>query len=207
MCCWVRLTGQEKYHQDAQRWLNYWTVGFDNERIHYTRGGLAWLDKWGLPAHTPPTPLSLAFVYSDSLEDPGLKKRYHDFGVRQIDYILGNNPAGRELPGRVRHPNLPYPVSPSISTRFLGEHCQHSGGEPSRGLWSGKVGGPGPNDEFEDSRIDWIRTESAIDYTPGFAGALARLVQEFGGEALDNFSAAGGTRSGIPGRGVRPRAG
>ena len=97
----AKLTGQQAYHQDAQRWLNWWTVGgtahgADGTRVNYSPGGQAVLDQWGSLRYAANTSF-LALVYSDAITDPTLKARYHDFAVRQINYALGQNPLGRSF--------------------------------------------------------------------------------------------------------------
>ncbi|WP_433354659.1 glycoside hydrolase family 9 protein [Microtetraspora malaysiensis] len=54
-------------------------------------GGEAVLDQWGSLRYAANTAF-VAHVYSDWLTDATRKARYHDFGVRQIDYALGTNP-------------------------------------------------------------------------------------------------------------------
>lgn len=84
-------TGKQQYVDDANRWLDYWTVGFNGQRIPYSPGGQAVLDSWGSLRYAANTSF-VALVYSDWLTDATRKARYHDFGVRQINYALGDNP-------------------------------------------------------------------------------------------------------------------
>ncbi len=92
----AKLTGATQYHNDAQRWLNWWTVGgtalgADGTRVNYSPGGEAVLDQWGSLRYAANTAF-VALVYADSITDATLKTRYHDFAKRQIDYALGQNP-------------------------------------------------------------------------------------------------------------------
>jgi endoglucanase len=41
------LTGKEKYFTDANRWLDFWTDGYNGQRVRYSPGGEAFLDSWG----------------------------------------------------------------------------------------------------------------------------------------------------------------
>ena len=84
-------TGKQQYIDDANRWLDYWTVGVNGQRIPYSPGGQAVLDSWGSLRYAANTSF-VALVYSDWLTDATRKARYHDFGVRQINYALGDNP-------------------------------------------------------------------------------------------------------------------
>ena len=99
----LRAAGQahrrQQYHNDAQRWLNWWTVGgtahgADGTRVNYSPGGQAVLDQWGSLRYAANTAF-VALVYSDAITDTTLKARYHDFAMRQIDYALGENPQNR----------------------------------------------------------------------------------------------------------------
>ena len=84
----ANLTGKQKYLDDANRWLDYWTVGVNGERVRTSPGGMAVLDTWGALRYAANTSFA-ALVYSDKLTDATRKARYHDFAVRQINYALG----------------------------------------------------------------------------------------------------------------------
>lgn len=188
--CYVLLamtTGSQQYRDDAQRWLDYWTVGVDGQRINYSPGGQAHLDQWGSLRYSANTAF-IAFVYSDWLTDETLKSRYHDFAVSQINYILGSNP--RNSSYMVGFGNNP-PKAPHHRT-------SHSSwldniGQPTDArhiLYGAMVGGPSsPDDNYTDSRGDYVMNEVATDYNAGLTGALARMCQEFGGTPLANFPA------------------
>ncbi|NLD92878.1 MAG: T9SS type A sorting domain-containing protein [Fibrobacter sp.] len=185
--CYVllaKLTGKDAYKEDAQRWLDYWSVGYEGNKITYTPGGLAWLDSWGANRYASNTAL-MAFIYSDFIEDATLKARYHDFAVKQINYTLGDNPLKRSFvvgfgtnpPLRVHHRTTEgwYPGSSAdtIASRHI--------------LYGALAGGPGNKDDYKDARDNYVNNEVACDYNAGFTGALARLYQEFGGDPLANF--------------------
>jgi endoglucanase len=186
--CYVllaQITGKEMYHADAQRWLDFWTVGYKGEyKIKYTPGGLAWLDTWGANRYACNTGL-VAMIYSDKLEDATLKKRYHDFAAAQIRYTLGDNPLKRSMVvGYGKNP----PVRPHHRT------CEGSyPGDASdtvtsvHTLYGALVGGPGSDDSYKDERNNYINNEVACDYNAAFTGLLARMYQEYGGDPLAVF--------------------
>ena len=63
----AKLTGATQYHNDAQRWLNWWTVGgtalgADGTRVNYSPGGQAVLDQWGSLRYAANTAF-IALVY------------------------------------------------------------------------------------------------------------------------------------------------
>ncbi|WP_319418747.1 glycoside hydrolase family 9 protein [Pleurocapsa sp. FMAR1] len=181
-------TGKIEYQQRTEAWLNFWTIGHEGEQIKYTPGGLAFLAKWGslpLAANTS----FLAFIYSDWLQTQGKSQKaegYFDFGVNQINYILGQNPAKRSyLIGYGDN----YPHNPHHRTAH--GSWLNSMNEPTetRNLLIGAlVGGPDEQEHWADDRNDWVRNEVGVSYNAGFAGALAKMYQEFGGKPLTKVS-------------------
>jgi len=74
-----------------ERHLDYWTVGFNGQRVRYTPKGLAHLTDWGVLRHATTTAF-LACVYSDWSECPREKANiYIDFAKKQADYALGSS--------------------------------------------------------------------------------------------------------------------
>lgn len=180
----AQLTGKEEYRQRAEAWLDFWTVGYQGEKITYTPGGLAFLVKWAslvLSANTS----FVGFIYSDWLKSQGQiepAQRYFDFGVSQIDYILGKNPAHRSYQigygenspqnphHRTAHGSWLNNMSEPVETRNL--------------LMGALVGGPDEQDNWSDDRTDWVRNEVGVGYNAAFTGALAKMYAEFGQEPL-----------------------
>src|SRR5262249_1295933 len=129
----------------------------------------------------------LAFVYSDALTDATKQARYHDFAVRQIDYMLGANPRqssyvvgfGANPPQRPHHRTSHGSWTSSLSDPPYQRHA----------LYGALVGGPGQYDSYTDDRADYVHNEVATDYNAGFTGALARMYQEYGGTPLAGFPA------------------
>jgi endoglucanase len=186
----AKLTGAINYHQDAQRWLNWWTVGgtalgADGTRVNYSPGGQAVLDQWGSLRYAANTAF-VALVYSDAISDTVLKARYHDFAKRQIDYALGDNPRnssfvvgfGVNPPRNPHHRTAHGSWTDQITFPTVSRHI----------LYGALVGGPkSNNDAYTDDRSDFTMNEVATDYNAGFTGALARLAQEYGGAPLASF--------------------
>ncbi|MFC5923224.1 glycoside hydrolase family 9 protein [Micromonospora vulcania] len=184
----AKLTGRQKYVDDANRWLDYWTVGVNGQRVPYSPGGMAVLDSWGALRYAANTSFA-ALVYSDSTTDATRKARYHDFAVRQINYALGDNPrassyvigfganAPRNPHHRTAHGSWWDSQSVPVETRHT--------------LFGALVGGPSAaNDAYTDSRSDYVMNEVATDYNAGFTSALVRLVNEYGGSPLAGFPVA-----------------
>ncbi|WP_432985350.1 glycoside hydrolase family 9 protein [Dactylosporangium sp. CA-233914] len=189
--CYVllaKLTGKQQYIDDANRWLDYWTVGVNGAKVPTSPGGEAVLDSWGSLRYAANTSFA-AFVYSDWLTDATRKARYHDFGVRQINYILGDNPRsssymigfGANPPKNPHHRTAHGSWTDNINEPAQSRHT----------LYGALVGGPtAPNDTYTDSRNDYTMNEVATDYNAGFTSALARMYGEYGGTALANFPVA-----------------
>jgi endoglucanase len=186
----AKLTNATQYHQDSQRWLNWWTVGgtalgADGTRVNYSPGGQAVLDQWGSLRYAANTAF-VALIYSDAITDTVLKDRYHTFAKRQIDYALGQNPGSRSFV--VGFGNNP-PRNPHHRTAHGSWTDQINSPVESRHvLYGALVGGPSAaNDQYTDDRSNFVNNEVATDYNAGFTGALARLAQEYGGTPLANF--------------------
>ncbi|MBX6387357.1 MAG: glycoside hydrolase family 9 protein, partial [Microbispora sp.] len=180
------LTGKQQYIDDTNRWLDWWTVGVNGQRVNYSPGGEAVLDTWGSLRYAANTAF-VALVYSDWLTDATRKARYHDFAVRQINYALGDNP--RKSSYVVGFGNNP-PRNPHHRTAH-GTWTNNLNGEPEQNrhiLYGALVGGPkAADDAYTDSRADYTSNEVATDYNAAFTGALARLYKEYGGTPLANF--------------------
>lgn len=181
----AKLTGKQKYVDDANRWLDFWTVGVNGQRVRYSPGGQAVLDRWGSLRYAANTAFA-AFVYSDWLTDTTRKQRYHDFAVRQVNYALGENPRsssyvvgfGNNPPRNPHHRTAHGSWSDNIQEPVTSRHI----------LYGALVGGPSdPNDAYTDSRQDFVMNEVATDYNAAFTGALARMYAEFGGSPLATF--------------------
>jgi len=79
-----------KYKEAIERHLDWWTTGYNGERITYTPKGLAWLDQWGSLRYATTTAF-LACVYSDwENGDKEKAKTYLEFARSQADYALGS---------------------------------------------------------------------------------------------------------------------
>ena len=185
----AQLTGKSEYQQRAEAWLDFWTIGYQGQKIKYTSGGLAFLVKWGslpLVANTS----FLAFVYSDWLQETqgnsAKAQRYHDFAVDQINYILGQNPARRSyMIGYGKN----YPQNPHHRTAHGSWLNSVKKPQQTRNLLIGAlVGGPDGEENWSDDRNDWVRNEVGVSYNAGLTGALAKMYAEYGGEPLAEIS-------------------
>jgi len=175
----AKLTGKDIYKTDAERFLDYWTVGYNGSKITYTPGGLAWLDTWGSLRYSANTSF-LALAYSGTASTPAKGQTYYNFGLRQINYMLGDNPGKRSfMVGFGVNP----PKNPHHRTAH-GTWVNNLTGEPVNNrhiIYGALVGGPGNDDSYVDDRSNYTTNEIACDYNAAFTGALARLTDDFGG--------------------------
>jgi hypothetical protein len=183
----AKLTGEQQFHTDAQRWLDYWSVG-TGRTTRTTAGGLMFVHNFASIRYATNTAF-IALVYADTLGGTNaLFPRYHNFAKQQVDYALGANP--RNSSYMVGFGNNP-PRNPHHRTAH-GTWVNSVDGEPAINrhiLYGGLVGGPDAQDDnaWSDSRGQFMRTEVATDFNAGLTGALARLAQEFGGNPLASF--------------------
>jgi endoglucanase len=181
----AQLTGKQKYLDDANRWLDWFTVGVNGEKVRTSPGGMAVVDSWGALRYAANTAF-VALVYSDYLSDAVRKARYHDFAVRQINYALGDNPRKASYvigfgAGSPRNPHHRTAHGSWYDSQQVPEQTRHV-------LYGALVGGPSaPDDAYTDSRGDYVMNEVATDYNAGFTSAVARLYGEYGGAPLANF--------------------
>lgn len=180
----AQATGGAQYVGDAERWLDWWTVGANGTKVAYSPGGEAVLDQWGSLRYAANTAFG-ALEMSDYLTanglDPSRASTYHDFAVSQIDYALGDNPnhMSYEIGFTNGGTNSKWPTQPHNSTAHDPWSDNLATPPRTRHLDYGLlVGGPpAANDAFSDDRTNFQQTEGALDYNALFSGALARLVQ------------------------------
>lgn len=176
---------KKEYKESMERCLDYWTDGYNGQKIKYTPKGLAFLDTWGSLRYSTTTAF-LAFVYSD-WDGCDRKKAdvYSKFGEQQMDYALGSS--GRSfVVGFGENP----PQHPHHRTSQGSGTDNMSNPEKSRHvLYGALVGGPGADDSYDDKISDYTKNEVACDYNAGFTGALCRMYLKHGGNPIPDFKA------------------
>lgn len=192
----AELTGKQQYIDDAERWLDWWTTGVGGAKVAYSPGGEAFLDTWGslrYSANTSYAALQFSGWLTSQGKDAAKAQTYHDFGVRQIDYALGDNPRKQsyEIGFTNAASNTSWPQNPHNRTAHGSWDQSMTDPVNTRHLDIGLlVGGPSSaNDSFTDDRSQYAMTEGALDYNAGFSSALAALDDQYGGTPLANFPA------------------
>ena len=181
----AQKTKDKKYAQLLERNLDYWTDGYEGEKITYTPDGLAWLDSWGCLRYAT-TEAFIAAVYSDSSVCPENKKdKYWEFAVSQVNYALGSTGRSYVVGFGENSPENPHHRT---------AHCSYANNmnEPAEEvhtLYGALVGGPDSSGNYEDTISNYTLNEVACDYNAGFTGALAKLYKKYGGQTLVNFGA------------------
>ncbi|WP_224367028.1 glycoside hydrolase family 9 protein [Hyalangium versicolor] len=182
----ARITGKAVYKTSVERNLDFWSTGYNGERIRYTPGGLAWLDTWGSLRYAANASF-LAFVYADDIasSDSARATRYRDFASRQVRYMLGENPRNSSyVVGFGVNP----PRNPHHRTAHSSWTDQISNPTESRHvLYGALVGGPDSADAYADDRSNYVSNEVATDYNAAFTGALARMYLLYGGTPDPTF--------------------
>lgn len=181
----AKITNKPIYKEAIEMHLDYWSVGYNGDRIHYTPKGLAWLDTWGALRYSTTTAF-LASVYADwegcSSEKANI---YNDFAKKQIDYALGSGGRsyvvgfGVNPPQRPHHRTAHSSWGDSMTTPNYHRHV----------LIGALVGGPGNDDSYTDDVNNYINNEVATDYNAGFVGALAKMYEDYGGNPIPNLTA------------------
>ncbi|AUG56471.1 glycoside hydrolase family 9 protein [Acetivibrio saccincola] len=179
----ARITNKDEYKKACERHLDYWTTGYDGNRIRYTPKGLAWLDQWGALRYATTTAF-IASVYADWEGcSPDKKAIYENFAKTQIDYALGSTGRsfvvgfGENPPQRPHHRTAHGAWADTDKEPPYHRHV----------LYGALVGGPNQNDQYTDKIDDFVCNEVACDYNAGFVGILAKMVSLYGGTPDENF--------------------
>ena len=145
-----------------------------------TPGGLwydAGLSQWASNRYAANAASMLA-VFANFLEEGDEKrKKYIDFVKSQIDYILGDNPAGVNYVVGAED-NSPKSVHHRGASGVF--DSSDKGAKPEFNvytLYGALAGGPGKDDKYIDDRSNYQMNEVALDYNAAFTLCLASLVQ------------------------------
>jgi len=181
----AKITNKSLYKEAIERHLDYWTVGFNGQRVRYTPKGLAHLTDWGVLRHATTTAF-LACVYSDWSECPREKANiYIDFAKKQADYALGSSGRSYVVGFGVNPPQHPHHRTAHSSwcdSQKVPEYHRHV-------LYGALVGGPDASDAYVDDIGNYVTNEVACDYNAGFVGLLAKMYEKYGGNPIPNFMA------------------
>lgn len=181
----AKLTGKEIYKTATEMHLDYWSIGYNGQRITYTPKGLAWLDSWGALRYATTTAF-LASVYADWDGCSQNKATIYDqFAKQQIDYALGSSGRsfvvgyGENSPEHPHHRTAQGSWADNMNTPDYHRHT----------LIGALVGGPAKDDSYADDVSNYVNNEVACDYNAGLVGTLAKLYDEYGGDPIPGLTA------------------
>jgi len=182
------LTGNTQALADSRNWADFNAgAGVNGQKLNPSPGGQAFYGNWGSLRYSAGAAF-IAFLLADSGRlDATRNQQLHDFAVRQVNYILGDNPS-----------SLSYMVGFGANFVRRPHHRTAHGSwtdhfyqpvENRHTLYGALIGGPKQADDNygPEDRNDFQKAEVALDYNAGLTGALARMVKEYGGTPLANF--------------------
>ncbi|WP_051624286.1 glycoside hydrolase family 9 protein [Clostridium akagii] len=181
----ARITNKQIYKDSVERNLDFWTTGYNGEKISYTPKGLAWLQQWGSLRYAT-TMGFLADVYSEYSGCTQSKvQNYKNFAKSQIDYALGSTGTSFVVGFGVNSPKHPHHRTAESSwsdQQTVPTYSRHT-------LYGALVGGPDITDAYTDEVSNYTQNEPACDYNAGFTGLLVRMYHNYGGNPIANFNA------------------
>lgn len=181
----ARITEKDLYIESMERHLDWWSTGYDGDRITYTPGGLAWLDTWGALRYATTTAF-LASVYADWEGGTFNKKEvYRDFAKSQVDFALGSSGRSYVVGFGENPPKRPHHRTAHGSWADLQEIPDYH----RNTLYGALVGGPDAGGDYEDDIGNYYTNEVACDYNAGFVGALTSIYDDYGGNPIPDFKA------------------
>ncbi|KAK3104481.1 hypothetical protein FSP39_003142 [Pinctada imbricata] len=162
-------TGDKKYLGDVEAMVRDY---MDGGSVQHTPCGLAWRDKWGSLRYAS----NAAYIALAAADDGVGGEEFKKFALSQINYVLGDN--RQHMSFEIGYGNN-YPKKPHHKASSCNPGCSwnnyNSGADNPHVLNGALVGGPGPDDSYNDDRHDYTKNEVACDYNAGFQSALAAL--------------------------------
>ena len=143
-----------------------------------TDGGLFYdpgLSTWASNRYAANAASMLAMFANFLPESDPKRKEYIDFVKSQIDYILGDNPAGIDYVVGADE-NSPKDVHHRGASAIYGAEDFITPSYNIYTLYGALAGGPGKDDSYKDSRSNYQMNEVALDYNAGFTMCLAALL-------------------------------
>ncbi|MFA9376614.1 MAG: glycoside hydrolase family 9 protein [Lachnotalea sp.] len=181
----AKTTNKQIYKDYTEKHLDFWTTGYNGERVTYTPKGLAWLSSWGSLRYATTTAF-LASIYADWSGCTASKiSTYNNFAKQQVDYALGSTGRSYVVGFGINSPEHPHHRTAHSSW----EDSMSIPSEHRHTIYGALVGGPAQDDSYTDSINDYEGNEVACDYNAGFVGALAKIYEDYGGTPIENFTA------------------
>jgi endoglucanase len=176
------------YRTDTERYLDYWIRPSASGGGQKTPGGLILVDRingWGTTRYAANTAF-IALYYADKQGATNPKTpAYKQFGEKQINYILGDNPRNSSYV-------VGFGLNPPVNVHHRGAHGSWANSiaipvQQRHLIYGALAGGPSTTDDFAydpNDRSDFKRNEVAVDYNAGLTSALARMYGVYGGSPI-----------------------
>lgn len=182
----AKITNKSLYKENIEKHLDYWSTGYNGERVHYV-GDLACISGWGSLRYAAATSF-LAGVYADwSGADASKAANYRGFMQKQINYILGSSGQSFVVGFGDKYPQFPHHRTAHGS--WNNDNVNPTPAKERHILYGALVGGPDYNGEYKDELLEYTRNEVACDYNAGLVGALSKMYKLYGGDPIANFNA------------------
>ena len=125
---------------------------------------MAYIDAWGNLRYVA-NQAFMALLHNKAYKDDGGRRNlvYTCFARKQLRYMMGET--GKSYVVGVGANPVCREHHRAASCGALGTRC----------VYGALVGGPGAEDEFDDSRENYQQNEVALDWNAGFSSALAGL--------------------------------
>nr|AAF80585.1 beta-1,4-endoglucanase 2 [Panesthia cribrata] len=164
----AQITQEQQYIDKITAYCDHMISGQQR-----TPKGLVYIDTWGSLRMAA----NAAYLCLEAAS-AGLKPtEYRAFATEQIGYALGDTGKsfvvgfGVNPPSHESHRSSSCPDAPAPC-----DWVTYGSVDPNpHVLYGAIVGGPGPNDEYDDQRYDYVHNEVADDYNAGYQGCLAAL--------------------------------
>lgn len=168
----------EKYIARAEKHVNYLTTTAKVD------GKLAYIDSWGCARYAE-TSAFISAVACDTILKGKDTKAYEQFYEDQINYVLGDNPAGQSYV-------VGYGDKPAHNAHHRTAHASwkndiYTPVQNRHTLYGALVGGPTQDGSYEDDRNNYINNEVATDYNAGFTAILCKMIDKYGGKSDPSF--------------------
>ena len=170
------ITGKQIYLDKTESWLEN-----EIDNAPRTPGGLYFRNSF-LSTNSAAALAYAAFYFAELRGDSYEKyNKFKDFAQSQYDYMLGDNPRnssyvvgyGNNFPTRTHHQAAHQPTCNPCSLAIPIEDTNE--------LTGALIGGPDSNDDFENSRGNYMESEMAVSNQSYFVGLAAQMFKENGG--------------------------
>lgn len=189
-------TGKQEWIDHISHHLDYWIDGYGGKQIQYTPDGLAYLMNWGSLRHAANTAW-IAELACDTIfaGDKAKTEKYNTWAKSQMDYMFGDNNLGMSYVlgmGELQPTAFHHRTASGIHDDHwndLGQEASNEGWqtEYAHTLYGALVGGPNSSGEYTNNVSQYEYSEVAIDYNAGYTASLCAMIDDYGGEILDNF--------------------